>query len=61
MEFIDRFFNPPEGSFFLSFSARPERLEEMVYAKSGQKHFVIDEIQRVPELLKEGQENASKR
>ncbi|MBU1207676.1 MAG: AAA family ATPase, partial [Proteobacteria bacterium] len=82
MEMIDRFFRPPEGSFFLfgprgtgkstfitryfpdayyidlldpenirSFSARPERLEEIVRAQGGQKHFVIDEIQRVPELL----------
>ena len=82
MELVDRFFTPPEGSFFLfgprgtgkstfitrnfpdayyidlldpenirSFSARPERLEEIVRAQREQKHFVIDEIQRVPELL----------
>ncbi|MFA4837481.1 MAG: AAA family ATPase [Dehalococcoidia bacterium] len=34
-----------------SFSARPERLEEIVRAQGDQKHFIIDEIQRVPELL----------
>ncbi|MFO8101405.1 MAG: AAA family ATPase [Dehalococcoidia bacterium] len=34
-----------------SFSARPERLEEIVRARGDQKHFIIDEIQRVPELL----------
>jgi uncharacterized protein len=34
-----------------SFSARPERLEEIVRARGGQRHFIIDEIQRVPELL----------
>jgi len=34
-----------------SFSARPERLEEIVRAQGEQKHFIIDEIQRVPELL----------
>jgi len=82
MELIDRFFTPPDGSFFLlgprgtgkstfitryfpdafcidlldpenirSFSARPERLEEIVRAQGDQRHFVIDEVQRVPELL----------
>jgi predicted AAA+ superfamily ATPase len=34
-----------------SFSARPERLVEVVRAQGGQKCFVIDEIQKVPELL----------
>src|SRR3989339_506499 len=34
-----------------SFSARPERLAEIVRAQGGQKCFVIDEIQKVPELL----------
>ena len=34
-----------------SFSARPERLTEIVRAQGGQKCFVIDEIQKVPELL----------
>ena len=34
-----------------SFSARPERLEGVVYARREQKHFVVDEIQRVPQLL----------
>jgi predicted AAA+ superfamily ATPase len=34
-----------------SFSARPERLEEIVRGQGEQKHIVIDEIQRVPELL----------
>lgn len=82
MELFDRFFIPPEGSFFLfgprgtgkstfitrrfpdahyidlldpenvrSFSAKPERLEEIARARGDQKHFIIDEIQRVPELL----------
>ena len=34
-----------------SFSARPERLAEVVRGQGGQKCFVIDEIQKVPELL----------
>lgn len=83
MEFIDRYFNSPKGSFFIfgprgtgkstfvtrclpdayqvdlldpenvrSLSARPERLEEIVYAQGkNAKLFLIDEIQRVPGLL----------
>jgi predicted AAA+ superfamily ATPase len=34
-----------------SFSARPERLVEVVRGQGQQKCFVIDEIQKVPELL----------
>jgi len=34
-----------------SFSAKPERLAEVVRGQGGQKCFVIDEIQKVPELL----------
>ncbi|MEI6315136.1 MAG: AAA family ATPase [Syntrophus sp. (in: bacteria)] len=34
-----------------SFSARPERLAEVVRGQGVQKCFVIDEIQKVPELL----------
>lgn len=34
-----------------SFSAKPERLAEIVRGQGGQKRFVIDEIQKVPELL----------
>jgi predicted AAA+ superfamily ATPase len=34
-----------------SFSARPERLAEIVRGQREQKYFVIDEIQKVPELL----------
>ncbi len=82
MELIDRFFDPPDGSFFLfgprgtgkstlitqcfseaciidlldpenirSYSARPERLEDVVRAQEGKKYFVIDEVQRVPAIL----------
>lgn len=34
-----------------SFSAKPERLAEIVRGQAGQKCFIIDEIQKVPELL----------
>ena len=34
-----------------SFSAKPERLAEVVRGQGGQKCFVIDELQKVPELL----------
>lgn len=82
MEFIDRFFNDPQDSFFLFgprgtgkstwvqhrfkdapridllspeefriYSARPERLEERVRACSDNQAFIIDEVQKVPELL----------
>lgn len=36
---------------FRLFSARPERLEEMVAAAPSQRDVAIDEIQRVPQLL----------
>lgn len=36
---------------FRSLSARPERLTEMVSADTGKKVVVIDEIQKLPELL----------
>ena len=83
MEFIPRFFRPPErGSFFLfgprgtgkslwaqttlptalrldlldpetarSYGARPERLAELVAAHPDVRQIVIDEIQKLPELL----------
>jgi len=82
MEIIDRFFQPPKGSFFLFgprgtgkstfvhqhfknalfidlldpervrfFSAMPERLKEIVDAQPKSGRLVIDEIQRVPDLL----------
>lgn len=34
-----------------SLSAKPERLEGIARAQGNRKHFIIDEIQRVPELL----------
>jgi len=34
-----------------SYSAKPERLRELVYAQSNKKRFIIDEIQKAPELL----------
>ena len=40
-----------EADEFRSYSARPERLKELVLAKSGKKTVVIDEIQKVPGLL----------
>jgi predicted AAA+ superfamily ATPase len=82
MEFIPRFFDPPQQSFFLfgprgtgktswirhvysnalvvdllrpdiyrSMGARPERLEELVLGDPGLRPVVVDEVQRVPELL----------
>ena len=33
------------------FSAKPERLRELTDARSVPGHVIIDEIQRVPELL----------
>ena len=37
--------------FFRRFSARPERLKEIIDANSKRKTIIIDEIQRIPELL----------
>ena len=82
METVSRFFQPPEGSFFLfgprgtgkstlmkaqfpdaifvdlldpeafrTLSARPERLRERLSAEPHRKAVVIDEIQKLPELL----------
>ena len=82
MEFVSRFFNVPDRSFFLfgprgtgkstwlharlpdalfldllepalhrSLSARPERLRELLAGSPGPETVVIDEVQRVPELL----------
>ena len=82
MEFVSRFFNVPDQSFFLfgprgtgkstwlharlpdalfldllepalhrSLSARPERLRELLAGSPGTATVVIDEVQRVPELL----------
>ncbi len=36
---------------FRRFSAKPERLIELVYANPDKKNIVIDEIQKVPDLL----------
>jgi len=36
---------------FRTFNARPERLRELVAAQSQRRVFVIDEVQRAPELL----------
>jgi len=82
MEIVRRFFNPPQGSFFLlgprgtgkstlvkaqfrqslyidllspetfrAFAAHPERLRERLLAEPGATAVVIDEIQRIPDLL----------
>jgi predicted AAA+ superfamily ATPase len=82
MEFISRFFRPPDQSYFLfgprgtgksswvhneypnaqvvdllrpetyrEMSARPERLTELVLADPKRRPVVVDEVQRVPELL----------
>jgi predicted AAA+ superfamily ATPase len=82
MEMIDRYFKPPQKSFFLFgprgtgkstfvhrffrsalfidlldpervrvLSAAPERLKELVRAHGESTNIIIDEIQRVPELL----------
>lgn len=82
MEFIDRFFKPPEQSYFLfgprgtgkstlvkhiygnplyldlldpelfrRFSANPERLRERISAEPALSTVIIDEIQKVPQLL----------
>ena len=37
--------------FFRRFSAMPERLKEIIDANSKQKTIIIDEIQKIPELL----------
>jgi len=36
---------------FRSFSARPERLKEVVFGNRDKQVFVLDEVQKVPELL----------
>lgn len=82
MEMIDRFFRPPNSSYFLfgprgtgksvftqwrypaalrldllepdvhrEYAARPERLRERLAAEPKVRQVVIDEVQRVPELL----------
>jgi predicted AAA+ superfamily ATPase len=40
-----------EPDVFRSYSARPERLRELVLGNKDKRTIVIDEIQRVPELL----------
>ncbi len=40
-----------EPDLFRSYSARPERLREILQGNTGKQTIVIDEIQRVPELL----------
>lgn len=66
MELINRFFQVPDRSCFIpdalfvdllepsvhrSLSARPERLRELIAGSPGGESVVIDEVQRVPELL----------
>jgi predicted AAA+ superfamily ATPase len=82
MEFIRRFFEPPEGHFFLfgprgtgkstflrhrfpkalfvdlldpetyrTLQAKPERLREMMEGDPDRRDVVIDEVQKVPQLL----------
>lgn len=40
-----------EPEIFRSYSAYPERLEEIIFAHPDKKTVVIDEIQKIPELL----------
>ncbi|MFH2069010.1 MAG: AAA family ATPase [Candidatus Omnitrophota bacterium] len=40
-----------EPEVFRSYSARPERLEEVILAQPNKKAVVVDEIQKIPELL----------
>lgn len=42
-----------EPDIFRSYSARPERLREIVLANANKKPVVIDEVQKIPELLNE--------
>ncbi|MEE8586537.1 MAG: AAA family ATPase [Acidobacteriota bacterium] len=82
MEFVGRFFEPPESHFFLfgprgtgkstflhqrfpkalfvdlldpetcrNLQARPERLRELVEGDPSKRVVVIDEVQKVPQLL----------
>lgn len=82
MDLVRRFFDPPQGSYFLfgprgtgkstwlratypdalwldllapdiqrRYSARPERLRELVAGRQEVSIVVVDEVQRVPELL----------
>jgi predicted AAA+ superfamily ATPase len=40
-----------EADVFRQYSARTERLRDLAFAHSGEKVIVIDEVQKVPELL----------
>jgi predicted AAA+ superfamily ATPase len=40
-----------EPDTFRSYSARPERLRELVFANKDKRVIVIDEIQKIPDLL----------
>src|SRR5260221_1297769 len=82
MELVERFFRPPNGSYFLfgprgtgksvwtqhsypsalrvdflepevfrSYSSYPERLRQLVEAQTGPRTIIIDEVQKLPELL----------
>jgi predicted AAA+ superfamily ATPase len=82
MEIIERFFRPPNGSYFLfgprgtgksvwtqhsypaalrvdfldsevfrSYNSYPERLRQLVEAYPQHRTFIIDEVQKLPELL----------
>lgn len=82
MEIVERFFRPPQGSYFLfgprgtgksvwtqrfypnalrldlldpevfrSYNSRPERLRHLLDAHSQQHTIIIDEVQKLPELL----------
>ena len=42
-----------EADTFRRFSARPERLREAVMAHPASKAVVVDEIQKIPEILNE--------
>ncbi|MGH7481456.1 MAG: ATP-binding protein [Longimicrobiales bacterium] len=45
------FVNLLQPDVYRDLSARPERLSELVRGESGRRDVVIDEVQRVPELL----------
>lgn len=40
-----------EPSLYRQYRAKPERLKSMIHSQAGTKTFIIDEVQKVPELL----------